>query len=126
MRFEPLADGDDRAFPRLVDHRERRPGGASPLGGVKLDPVGREVRSHVAGDVVVPQRREEQAGARELGELHRGDRATAARTLPGLGGVLDPAGGGDLPDPREPDPFDVADHGQPHRATVAAGRSPVS
>ena len=88
--------------------------------------IGREVRSHVAGDEVVPQRREEQTGACELGELHRGDRATAARTRPGLGGVLDPAGRGDLPDAREPDPLDVADHGQPHRGTVAAGRSRVS
>ena len=88
--------------------------------------IGQEICPHVARDGIVPQGREEQAGSPELGELNRGDRSTAARTLPGLGGVLDPSGRGDVPDPRESDPFDVADHGQTHRATVAAVCSRVS
>jgi hypothetical protein len=40
--------------------------------------------------------------------------------------VLDPASARNPVDAREPDPFDVADHGQPHRGTVAVERSRVS
>jgi hypothetical protein len=122
---EPVPERDDRALPGVVDHRERGPAGRVSRRGVELDLVGPQIRPHVAGDAVVSQRREEEARAGELGELDGGDRASAAGALPGLGGVLDPTGRWDPVDAREPDPFDVADHGQPHRGTVAVERSRV-
>jgi hypothetical protein len=65
-------------------------------------------------ELIVPERRDEQAAAREPRELGCRDRAAASRLLPGLGGMDDLAGQRDPLDARKLNPLDVPDDGDLH------------
>jgi hypothetical protein len=65
---------------------------------------------------VVAERGQEQAGAREPGELNRGDGSATADLLPCLVRVDDLAGRGHVLDARELNPLDVPDYRDPHPA----------
>ena len=76
-----------------------------------------------APERVVAQRGQEQALAGEPRELHRRDRSTAGRVLPGVERVDDLARGRDVLDPCELDPLHVSDDGDAHRVASLTGDS---
>jgi hypothetical protein len=73
-------------------------------------------------ELVVSERGQEEAVAREPRELDGGDGAAAARLLPRLEGVHDLAGLWQSLDARELDPLDVPDDGDAHRGEFTAAR----
>ena len=72
---------------------ERTAGRAEPL-DVQREPELRQPLDGAAPELVLAERGEEVAGAREPGELHRGDRAAAGRARTRLGAVGDLPGAG--------------------------------
>ena len=65
-------------------------------------------------ELVVPERRDEQAAAGEARKLDRSDRAASTRLLPGLRGMNDLTGQRDPLDTRKLNPLDMPDHGDLH------------
>ena len=97
--------------------RERAPLRAVRMAGVDGDAARLELRLRAPAELVVGERREEDARAGEIRELDRGHRATACRLCPGLAGVDDLARGRQLVDARELDPLDMSDHRNLHDLT---------
>ena len=110
-RPDPVAENGDRALRVRVGVHERAPLRPRPPGGFDPNPEPLQRPLRPPTELVVAERGQEQALARESRELDRGDRAPAAHLLPGLLRVDDLARGRHAFDPRELAPFDVPDHG---------------
>ena len=98
--------------------RHRAPGGLDPHAELLKPPL----RS--VAELVVAERCEEQALARQARELHGGDRSAAARGLPGVERVHDLAGRREPLDAHEVGPLDVPDDGDPGLGRLHARTAP--
>jgi hypothetical protein len=119
VRPEPGADDGDRPLSVVVDMDE---GPSLRLGPPRrLNPKTQrfELMLRTPANLVVAERGQEQAFARELCELDRSDGTSPRRLLPTVERVDDLARGGQTPDRRELDPFDVADDRNPGPASGA-------
>jgi hypothetical protein len=89
--------------------------------GTDVDSLPHQLVMGGASELVVSEDRQEEARARELRELHGGDRPAAADLLPGAARVRDLARAWNAIDARELDPLDVPDDG--HALLAAHGQS---
>src|SRR5207248_1479712 len=109
VRPHPLADHRDRPLGNCVDVHEGAALGLRPPGGLDTNAELLELPRRSVPELVVAERRQEEALAGEARELDRRDGASARRLLPGLEGMHDLARRGYMVHARELDPFDVAD-----------------
>ena len=78
-----------------------------------------ELGCHPTPVLVVPDRGEERACSGEPRKLNRGHRTAPGGLRPGLARVHDLPGRGNVLDPYELDPLDMADDGDLHRPAVS-------
>ena len=121
---ELAADHGDRPLAVPVDEDGRAPLRLLGRGRVHGDPERLELRARPAAGVVAPERRVQRRAAREPCQLGGRDGAAAARLLPDLLDVHDPARPRQGLDAEERAPLHVADDREPHGRSLTGGRPP--
>ena len=116
-RAQLLAQEGDGPLAVLVDVGERAALRSGRVLRVDGDAERLELLAGAAAELVVGERREQEARAAEVRELDGRDGSAARRLLPRLEGLHDLPGRGHVVDARELDPLDVPDDRDVHDLT---------